>query len=155
TTALSLKRSGRRALSRAIIKASEYRRIAIGWPSSSRTTLPPLTSGSGTPATARRQASASSASAARSSASSQPAAHAGSRFRSSYTRVRLVPAISTAALTMPVSARAFRNRSWRSLVSLSFFIALPQLDQLSRAYGPPDRVLGPARALGRHKRDDS
>jgi hypothetical protein len=46
-----------------------------------------------------------------------------SRLRSSSTRVRLVPAISTATLTIPVSARAFRNRFWRSRVSLSFFIA--------------------------------
>ena len=39
--------------------------------------------------------------------------------------VRLVPAITTAALTMPVSASALRNRSRRSRVSLSFFTASP------------------------------
>src|SRR6516162_8760828 len=150
TTARSLKRSGRRAFSSAIIKASEYRRIAIGCPSSSRTTLPPLTSGSWTPSTARRQASASSASAALSSASSHPAAKPGFRFRSSYTRVRLVPAISTAALTMPVSARAFRNRSWRSLVSLSLLIELPHLDRFPGAYGSPDRVFCPTMELNKY-----
>jgi hypothetical protein len=51
-----------------------------------------------------------SAPVALSSASSHPAAKPSSRLRSSYTRVRLVSAISTAALTMPVSPRVFRNR---------------------------------------------
>jgi len=46
-------------------------------------------------------------------------------------RVLLVPAIPAARLTIPVSARAVRNRSRRSLVSLSRFIG--QLDRFPGA----------------------